>query len=147
MTLRQIDILMVEDNPGDVELTRLALSRAKIALRDGLSVVDNGEDAMRFLRKEGAFSKAPSPDLVLLDLNLPGKSGREVLDEIKKDPELRIIPVVILTSSEAEADIVRSYKLHANAYVRKPLDLDQLNIIVQAIQSFWFTVATLPPKA
>ena len=146
MMLRAIDILMVEDNPGDVELTRRALSRAKIAIHDGLNVVDNGEDAMRFLRREGPFSKAPRPDLVLLDLNLPGKSGREVLHEIKQDPELRVIPVVILTSSEAEADIVRSYKLHANAYVRKPLDMDQLHIIVQAIQSFWFTVATLPPK-
>lgn len=146
MVPKPIDILMVEDNPGDVELTRIALSRAKIFLRDGLSVVDNGEEAMRYLRREGKHAGAGRPDIVLLDLNLPGKSGREVLDEIKQDPDLRMIPVVILTSSDAEADIVRSYKLHANAYVKKPLDLDQFNIIVQAINTFWFTVATLPPK-
>ena len=146
MTLKPVDILMVEDNLADVELTRIALRRAKVELKDRLSVVGDGEEAMLFLRREGKHAGARRPDIILLDLNLPGKSGREVLAEIKQDPDLCTIPVVILTSSDAEADILRSYKLHANAYVKKPLGLQQLDTIVQTLHSFWFTVVTLPPK-
>jgi CheY-like chemotaxis protein len=136
------EILLVEDNPGDVELTREALLESKIHM--DLSVVPDGVEALAFLRREGQYAKAPRPDLILLDLNLPKKDGRTVLGEIKQDRSLRNIPVVILTSSQAEQDIVRAYDLHANCYVTKPVDLDQFISIVQSIEQFWLTVVKLP---
>ncbi len=137
-------ILLVEDSPSDVELTQEALAQAKVA--NELFVVRDGEEAMDFLLRRGAFADAPRPDLILLDLNLPRKDGREVLAEIKEDPELRLIPVVVLTTSEAERDLLKSYDLHANAFVVKPIDLDRFIEIVQTIESFWFTVVKLPPR-
>ena len=137
-----IEILLVEDNPGDVELTREALHDSKVHMR--LSVVNDGVDALAFLRREGPHGAAPRPDLVLLDLNLPRKDGRAVLAEVKRDPELRNIPIVVLTSSQAEQDIVKAYDLHANCYVTKPVDLDQFITIVRSIEQFWFTVVKLP---
>ena len=136
------EILLVEDNPGDVELTREALLESKIHM--DLSVVSDGVEALAFLKREGAHADAPRPDLILLDLNLPKKDGRTVLGEIKQDRSLRNIPVVILTSSQAEQDIVRAYDLHANCYVTKPVDLDQFISIVQSIEQFWLTVVKLP---
>ena len=136
------EILLVEDNPGDVELTREALLESKIHMQ--LSVVPDGVEALAFLRREGRYADAPRPDLILLDLNLPKKDGRTVLGEIKQDRSLRHIPVVILTSSQAEQDIVRAYDLHANCYVTKPVDLDQFISIVQSIEQFWLTVVKLP---
>jgi len=141
---RPIDILLVEDNPGDVRLTREALREGKI--RNNLHVARDGVEALAFLRREGAHANAPRPDVVLLDLNLPRKSGREVLSEVKQDPALRKIPVVILTSSEAEEDILRAYDLHANCYITKPVDLDQFIKVVKSIEDFWFTVVKLPPE-
>ncbi len=140
-----IDILLVEDNPGDVELTREALHDTKLHIR--LSVVNDGVEALAFLRREGRHAAAYRPDLILLDLNLPRKDGRGVLAEIKADPDLRHIPVVILTSSQAEQDILRAYELHANCYVTKPVDLDQFVTIVRSIEHFWFTVVKLPRGA
>ena len=137
-----IEILLVEDNPGDVELTREALHEGKIHMH--LSVVSDGVEALAFLRREGKYGGAPRPDLILLDLNLPKKDGRAVLGDVKQDPALRHIPVVILTSSQAEQDIVRAYDLHANCYVTKPVDLDQFVKIVRSIEQFWFTVVKLP---
>jgi CheY-like chemotaxis protein len=131
----------VEDNPGDVRLTREALREGKVHNR--LNVATDGVEALAFLRKEGQYSDAPQPDLILLDLNLPKKDGREVLAEIKTDEQLRSIPVVILTTSKAEEDIVRTYNLHANCYVTKPVDLDQFITVVRTIEDF-FTVVTLP---
>jgi two-component system, chemotaxis family, response regulator Rcp1 len=139
-----IEILLVEDNPGDVELTREALHDGKIHMN--LSVVNDGVEALAFLRREGTYAGSPRPDLILLDLNLPKKDGRAVLAEIKEDRVLRNIPVVILTSSQAEQDIVRAYDLHANCYVTKPVDLDQFITIVRSIEQFWFTVVKLPPN-
>ena len=139
-----IEILLVEDNPGDVELTREALRDGKI--HTNLSVVNDGVEALAFLRREGAHAGAPRPDLILLDLNLPKKDGRAVLGDIKQDPALRHIPVVVLTSSQAEQDIVRAYDLHANCYVTKPVDLDQFITIVRSIEQFWFTIVKLPPN-
>ena len=140
---RPIDILLVEDNPGDVRLTREALREGKI--RNNLHVARDGVEALAFLRREGGHADAPRPDVILLDLNLPRKSGREVLSEVKQDPALRQIPVVVLTSSEAEEDIVRAYDLHANCYISKPVDLDQFITVVKSIEDFWFTVVKLPP--
>jgi two-component system response regulator len=137
-----IEILLVEDNPGDVELTREALHDSKVHMN--LSVVSDGVEALAFLRRQTRYADAPRPDLILLDLNLPRKDGRGVLAEIKADPELRQIPVVILTSSQAEQDILRAYELHANCYVTKPVDLDQFVTIVRSIEQFWFTVVKLP---
>ena len=137
-----VEILLVEDNPGDVELTREALLDSKVHMR--LSVASDGVEALAFLRREGTYAGSPRPDLILLDLNLPRKDGRAVLGEIKQDPALRHIPVVILTSSQAEQDIVRAYDLHANCYVTKPVDLDQFITIVRSIEQFWFTVVKLP---
>lgn len=137
-----IAILMVEDNPADVELTREALREQKIANR--LFVAEDGVEAMRFLHREGPHAQAPLPDLILLDLNLPRKDGREVLAEIKQDERLKTIPVVVLTSSEAEADIAKTYSLHANCYVTKPVDFDRFLQIIESIESFWFTVVKLP---
>lgn len=138
-----IEILLVEDNPADVRLTREALKEAKVG--NNLHVVEDGVDALRFLRREDEYSDVPRPDLILLDLNLPKKDGREVLEEIKADPTLKTIPVVVLTTSHAEEDIVRSYNLHANCYVTKPVDLDQFIRIVKSIEDFWLTIVRLPP--
>lgn len=142
--LDMIDILLVEDNPGDARLAKRALERSKI--RNQLHIVQDGVQAMAFLKRQGAYAAAPRPDVILLDLNLPKKDGREVLAEIKDDVHLRRIPVVILTSSEAEQDIVRSYDLHANAYISKPLDLEQFVAVVQSIENFWLTIVKLPPN-
>jgi CheY-like chemotaxis protein len=137
-----IDILLVEDNPGDVRLTQEALREAKVSTR--MHVAIDGVQAMAFLRREGEFASVPRPDLILLDLNLPKKSGREVLAEIKGNVEFRRIPVVILTTSQAEQDIFETYNLHANAYVHKPVDLDQFAKVVKSIEDFWFEVVRLP---
>lgn len=142
--MKPIDILLVEDNPGDARLTREALAAS--TLRSTLYDVRDGEQAMAFLRREGAFDWAPTPDLVLLDLNLPRRDGREVLDDIKRDPALKHIPVVVLTSSEAEEDIIRSYQLHANCFITKPSDLEALTHVVRGIEQFWFTLVKLPPE-
>ena len=143
MSEKLAEILMVEDDPEDADLTRETLLRAK--LRNRLHHVQDGEEAMRFLRREGEYSAAPRPDLVLLDLNLPRMDGREVLVEIKGDEDLKRIPVVVLTSSNDEADILRSYDLNANCYVTKPVDLEQFVSIVQSIENFWISVVSLCP--
>ncbi|MGO9572618.1 MAG: response regulator [Desulfomonilaceae bacterium] len=139
-----IEILLVEDNPGDVRLTREALKDGKIV--NNLHVAEDGVDALAFLRREGKYHNAVRPELILLDLNLPKKDGREVLAEIKADNDLKRIPVVILTSSAAEQDIVKSYNLHANCYVTKPVDLDQFINVVKSIEHFWLSVVKLPPE-
>jgi len=141
---RAVQMLLVEDNLGDIRLTKETLRDAKVMVN--LHVVGDGVEAMAFLRKEGKHANAPRPDLVLLDLNLPKKDGREVLAEMKQDPDLRRIPVVILTISNGQEDIIKSYNLHANAYVTKPLNLEQFAKIVKAIEDFWFTVVKLPPN-
>lgn len=143
--LRWIDVLLVEDDPGDILLTREAFELNKV--RNKLHVVNDGEQAMAFLRREGEYAEAPRPDLILLDLNLPRKDGREVLQDIKGDKELRGIPVVVLTTSEAEEDILRSYHLHANAYVSKPVDFDQFINVVRRIDDFFVTVVKLPSSS
>lgn len=141
---RAIEILLVEDNPGDARLTQEALREGKI--RNNLYHTRDGVEALAFLKREGEYAKAPTPDLVLLDLNMPRKDGREVLAEIKVDPRLRFIPVVVLTTSEAENDIVRSYELHANCYITKPVDLEKFTAIVRMIENFWLEVVTLPNR-
>jgi chemotaxis family two-component system response regulator Rcp1 len=141
---RVIEILLVEDNPADARLTREALRDAKV--QNNLSVVDDGVEALAFLQREGAYDKSPRPDLILLDLNLPRKDGRQVLAEIKADPDLKMIPVVILTTSTAEEDVLNSYGLHANAYVKKPVDFSQFLRVVQAIEEFWLTLVTFPRR-
>jgi CheY-like chemotaxis protein len=141
---RPIEILLVEDNPGDVRLTMEALRDAKVHNR--VHVAPDGVEALAFLRQEGKHAGAPRPDLILLDLNLPRKDGREVLAEIKADERLKHIPVVILTTSRAEQDILKSYDLHANCYVTKPVDLDQFIAVVRSIEDFWLTVVALPPE-
>lgn len=140
--LRQIEILLVEDNPADIRLTTEVLKDAK--LRNTIHVARDGIEALEFLRRQGKFNGFPEPDLVLLDLNLPRLNGREVLREIKSDPELKRIPVVILTTSDAEQDILKSYELHANCYITKPVDLEQFSKVVQYIEEFWFTIVKLP---
>jgi CheY-like chemotaxis protein len=139
---RAVEILMVEDNPGDVRLTREALKGGKIW--NQLHVVEDGVAALDFLHRRAPHEDAPRPDLILLDLNLPKKDGREVLGAIKADESLKLIPVVILTTSQAEEDVIRAYALNANCYVTKPVDFLQFTRIVQAIESFWLTVVTLP---
>jgi chemotaxis family two-component system response regulator Rcp1 len=139
---KPIEILLVEDSPGDVRLTQEALNEGKIANR--LNVVGDGEQAMAFLRQEGQYAAAPHPDLILLDLNLPRKDGRQVLAEVKSDPELKHIPVVVLTTSRAERDILQGYNLHANYYITKPVDLQQFISVVESIENFWLTVVKLP---
>jgi chemotaxis family two-component system response regulator Rcp1 len=139
-----IQVLLVEDSPGDIRLTQEALKDAKIHIN--LHVVRDGEQAMSFLMREGEHANAPRPDLILLDLNLPKKDGREVLQEIKESPTLKIIPVVILTTSAAEADILRSYLLHANCYITKPVSLDGFLTVVKSIEDFWMSVVRLPSK-
>jgi chemotaxis family two-component system response regulator Rcp1 len=139
---RPVEILLVEDNPGDAELTAEALRDGKIW--NILRLVEDGEAAIRFLRREGEYTSAPRPDLILLDLNLPRKSGREVLAEIKTDEDLKQIPVIALTTSAAEEDVLRAYSLNVNCYITKPVDFDQFARVVQAIEEFWFTVVKLP---
>lgn len=138
-----IEILLVEDNPADVDLTRETLEYAKI--RNRLHVATDGVEALQFLRREGSFSRAVRPDLILLDLNLPRKDGREVLTELKQDDDLKSIPVVVLTSSNAERDVLKTYDLGANCYITKPVDLDQFADVVKSIEEFWFVVVKLPP--
>lgn len=138
-----IAILMVEDNPGDVRLAMEALNGAKV--RNQMSVVPDGVEALAYLRRTGRYVQAARPDLILLDLNVPKKDGREVLAEIKADERLRRIPVVILTSSQAEQDILHAYDLHANAYVTKPVDLEQFIRVVQSIEGFWLEIVKFPP--
>ena len=142
--MHEIEILLVEDNPGDVTLTIEALKDVKFHNR--LSVVEDGMDAMAFLRKEGKYADAPRPDLILLDLNLPRKNGREVLAEIKSDENLKVIPVVILTTSAADQDVIKAYKLNANCYVTKPVDLYQFIEVVRQIEVFWLSIVKLPPS-
>ena len=141
--VRSIDILLVEDNPGDARLAKEALNESKIKNR--LHFVGDGEEATDFLFRKGKYEDAPRPDLILLDLNLPKKDGRELLSEIKNDPHLKRIPVVILTTSKAEEDIIKTYNLHANCYITKPLDLDQFIKVVRSIEEFWLTIVKLPP--
>lgn len=144
MSMRPVEILLVEDNPGDVRLAVEALKEGKV--RNNLSVVEDGSEAMSFLRREGKYALAPRPDLILLDLNLPKKDGREVLAEIKADDSLRRIPVVVLTTSKAEQDILRTYDLHANCYITKPVDLEQFIAVVKSVEDFWLTIVKLPPE-
>jgi len=139
-----MEILLVEDNPGDVRLTREALGESGVL--NNLNVAGDGVEALAYLKKEGLFLNAVRPDVILLDLNLPRKDGREVLTEIKRSPLLKNIPVVILSSSEAEQDILRAYDLHANCYVAKPMDLDQFVLVVRSIQEFWFNIVKLPSE-
>lgn len=142
--VKDIEILLVEDNPGDVRLTKEALKDCK--MRNTLYVVEDGEEALSFLHKKGKYTDAPHPDLILLDLNLPKKNGKEVLFEIKENSKLKRIPVVILTTSKAEEDILKTYDLHANCYITKPVDFDQFISVVRKIEDFWFTIVKLPPK-
>jgi len=139
------EILLVEDSPGDVRLTREAFKDAKVHVH--INVASDGTEAMAFLKREGAYANARRPDLILLDLNLPKKDGREVLDEIKENATLKSIPVVILTTSRADEDVVRSYKSHANCYITKPVDLDGFLKVVQSIDNFWLSVVKLPNEA
>ncbi len=142
--VKPIEILLVEDNPGDARLAKEALKDSKVL--NELYHVDDGVKAMQFLRKQGKYAGVPRPDLVLLDLNLPKKDGREVLAEIKADDDLKRIPVVILTISLNEEDILKTYNLHANCYITKPVDLEQFIKVVKSIEEFWFTIVKLPPK-
>ena len=141
-TGRPIEILLVEDNPGDVRLTVEGLKESKV--RNNLHVARDGVEAMEFLRRTGRYGGAVRPDLILLDLNLPRMDGREVLAEVKSDAKLKTIPVVVLTTSRAEQDVLRSYELQANCYITKPVDLEQFIAVVKSIEDFWFTIVTLP---
>jgi CheY-like chemotaxis protein len=136
--------LLVEDNPGDADLTREGIAEGRFPSR--LHVVENGEEALAFLRRRGRYADAPRPDLILLDLNLPRRDGRQFLADVKGDPETRRIPVVVLTTSQAEDDVVKCYDLHANCYFRKPLKLEEFLAIVRTINDYWFTTVTLPPR-
>lgn len=144
MVEKSVNILLVEDNPGDARLAQEALKENKVA--NTLHWVDDGVKALQFLHQEGPYADAPRPDVILLDLNLPRKDGREVLAEIKDDPELKRIPVVVLTVSQAEEDILRTYNLHANCYITKPLDLDRFLEVVQQVENFWLTIVKLPNR-
>lgn len=139
-----IDILLAEDNPGDVRLTQEAFKDSKFL--NNLFVTNDGLETIAFLRKEGKYNKMVTPDLILLDLNMPKMDGREVLTQLKSDPKLKHIPVIILTTSDAEADVINSYKLHANCFITKPVDLDKFLAVVKQIENFWVTVVKLPPK-
>lgn len=141
---RPIEILLVEDSPGDVRLTQEVFREGKV--RNNLSVVEDGVQALAFLRKQPPYTRTAYPDLILLDLNLPKKDGRTVLEEIKADGKLRRIPVVILTTSSAEEDIIKAYELHANCYITKPIDLEQFIQVVKSIEQFWLTIVKLPPE-
>jgi chemotaxis family two-component system response regulator Rcp1 len=140
-----VQILLVEDNLADVELTQEALAEGKLLLN--LSVAEDGVEALRFLRREAPYADAPRPDVILLDLNLPRMDGRELLSHIKSDPKLLMIPVVVLTTSRAHEDIVRSYNLHANCFITKPVDLGKFLEVVQLIETFWLTIVKLPPRS
>ena len=140
--MRPVEILLVEDSPSDTDLTVEALREAKV--RNHLSIVEDGVQALEFLRRQGKFGAAPRPDLILLDLNLPRKDGREVLAEIKADDSLKTIPVVVLTTSRAEQDVLQAYKYHANCYITKPVDFEQFLNVVHSIESFWLMLVTLP---
>ena len=139
---KPVEILMVEDNPGDVRLAQEALAEGKI--HNSLYVVRDGVEAMDFLKQRNGYADAPRPDIILLDLNLPKKSGMEVLQEVKGDDSLKSIPVVVLTSSESQEDVARSYGLHANCYVTKPVDLDQFLLVVRTLEEFWLSIVKLP---
>lgn len=141
--VRAIQILLVEDNPGDVFLTKTALKRAK--MKNKLHVAHDGEEALAFLRKQGDYANVPRPDMILLDLNLPRLSGHDLLGIIKEDSQLSAIPVIVLTTSTAEDDVLNSYKHHANAYITKPVNMDQLFDIITAFEQFWLAIVTLPP--
>ena len=141
---KPIEILLVEDNPADVRLTEEALKEGKVL--NNLSVVKDGVEALDFLRRKGKYADAPRPDLILLDLNLPKKNGHEVLAEIKEDPNFKRIPIVILTVSKDEQDIMESYNLHANCFITKPVDLDQFINVVRSVENFWLTIVKLPPN-
>src|SRR5689334_10182004 len=142
--VRPVEILLVEDNAGDVRLTKEVMKEGKV--RNNLNVVGDGVEALAFLRREGRYNDVPRPDVILLDLNLPKRDGREVLEEIKADPDLRRIPVVVLTTSRAEHDLMRAYDLHANCYLTKPLDFDQFRGVVTQIRDFWLNAVQLPPR-
>ena len=142
--LKTIKILLVEDNPGDIRLTQEVFKEGKI--QNEMSIVMDGEEAIFFLKKIGQYKDAPTPDIILLDLNLPKKDGREVLAEIKHDPDLKPIPVIILTTSAAEEDIANTYSNHANCYITKPVDFDQFIKVIRAIEDFWLTIVKLPKK-
>ncbi len=144
LTGRPVEILLVEDDPADVLLTQEALLGSKI--RNNLHVVDDGVEALAFLRQESTYRDVPRPDLILLDLNMPRKDGREVLADIKEDPDLKTIPVAVLTTSSQDEDILKSYELHANCYITKPVGLEQFATVVQSLDDFWFTIVKLPPK-
>lgn len=143
-SLQTIEVLLVEDNAGDIRLTQEALKESSLLIH--LNVARDGEEAMAFLRHEGIHAGVPTPDLILLDLNLPRKDGREVLQEIKADADLKRIPVVVLTTSEADSDILTTYGLHANCYITKPVDMDQFIKIVKLLEEFWFTIVKLPSR-
>ena len=140
---KAVEILLIEDNPGDVRLTVEALKESKII--NNLNVVDDGIEALSYLQKEGIYKDKPRPDLIILDLNLPKKDGREVLGEIKSEDSLKQIPIVILTTSEAEEDIIKSYELHANCYITKPVNMEQFIKVVKSVGDFWFSIVMLPP--
>ncbi len=142
--IRPIEILLVDDNPGDIRLTQEALKESKVL--NNLHIVEDGMEALEFLRKEGRFKNEITPDIILLDLNLPKRNGREVLTEIKNDELLKKIPVVILTISRAEEDILKSYELHANCYITKAVDMNQFIKIFRSIENFWFSIVRLPPN-
>jgi CheY-like chemotaxis protein len=142
---RPVEILLVEDSPSDTELTVEALREARI--RNHLSIAEDGVEALEFLRRQGKYAAAPRPDLIMLDLNLPRKDGREVLAEIKSDENLKTIPVVVMTTSRAEQDVLQAYKHHANCYITKPVDFDKFLGVVHSIESFWLMVVTLPQSA
>lgn len=142
--IKPIEILLVEDSPSDTALTIEALEAGKVANR--LSHVEDGVEAMAFLRREGKYKEATRPDLIMLDLNLPRKDGREVLVELKNDPALKIIPVIVLTTSRSDEDILRSYELNANCYITKPVDFEHFIKVVKSIENFWLSVVTLPPN-
>ena len=144
MDCQPVEILLVEDNAGDIRLTQEVLREGKV--RNRLHSVVDGVEALAFLRRQGRFTHSPRPDLILLDLNLPKKDGREVLAEIKADLQLRQIPVVVMTTSKADEDVLRSYDLHANCYIPKPVDLDQFIRVIRSIEDFWLTVVKLPGK-
>lgn len=142
--LELITILLVEDNPGDVLLTKEALNENKI--KNELHIAGDGEEALKFLRREDGYENSPRPDLILLDLNLPKKDGREVLNEIKNDENLKRIPVIVLTTSKSEEDVLKMYNLHANCYITKPINLESFIRVVKSIEDFWFTVVKLPKE-
>lgn len=145
MGVRAVEILLVEDNAGDIDLTKEALEESKLQIK--LNVVRDGVEAIAYLRREGEYANATRPDLILLDLNLPRKNGREVLQEIKSDNNLKLTPIVVLTTSDTHEDIFRSYDLGANCYINKPVGMEQLSQILQGIEDFWFTIVKLPRRS